>query len=206
MNEVNALIADIAHRLQLDLVSPVGAGLADRVASEASKPSVARRLSEPARQVAKHLCERSVNAMELDPIVELSELIELLGVGVEELELVIDELRDLGWITTRTDASSPIGIASVSPTARMFIAMDPIVKGWNPLGDSRVLLGLLRKEGRRDGFRLAELAEESGWAPRRINVSAQLLDQEGFIRSDRTTGSGPFAFQTARLLARGRRV
>lgn len=151
-------------------------------------------LSTNAQRIALLLNERSEFGMIYDPILPLDEIIDAVSLEKDLTEEALDELKEEGFIVINREigGDSP----RVYPCNMLFWKTDPILRGWNPVDDARVLASMLvnDKQG------MSYLSEMDKWGQRRINPAATYLVEHDLVEASKTVPV-PHPYAYGRLIA-----
>lgn len=146
-------------------------------------------LSSNAQLIATLLNSKSESGMTHDPILSLDEIINTLSMQEDLAEEAIDELKDDGFVEVILAINSP---PRVFPHNRLFWETDPVLRGWNPPDDARILASMLVNSNQ-DGAQISELDRQLGWGPRRINPATTFLVEHDIVMASKVAGTNPYA-------------
>lgn len=195
------MLADIADTLCIEPSSDDPTAGINAVAQEARRPDLARELSLEAQRLAELLSQDSEHGRDLDPMIDVEVLSQRLNVALSDLETLVHELEELGWVRPHPSANSPIGIHSVSARPLLFLATDAVYHDWDPESDALTIAAAM-EDVSRDGLHVEELAKRVPWAPRRLNPAVEWLVRDDCLRPLGAQNPGPFEYWIVRPTTR----
>jgi hypothetical protein len=127
--------------------------------------------SAAANAVAKAFVESTQHARKFDPQLQIEKLMEKTGLPEDDLADALHELSDM--VVTRPDV--------VWPEEELFVKFDRFWKPWDPSQDALTLATDMLNN---DGFTTspAEIGEQYGWEPRRLNPAMAYLINRKVVR------------------------
>lgn len=128
-------------------------------------------------QLARWMTKTSKDGL-YDPDQPISEILPHLGLdlSLESIDEAAEELAEYGLIELVRD----FGDSIIQPKLALFINLDPEIKGWDPIADSKVLARLALVQA--EGVGASELEMQSGFEHRRFNPAFSYL--LGFFDQD----------------------
>jgi hypothetical protein len=171
-------------------------GLSDKpplVQRELQRSMAKEGFSVHASKVAFMLAENSETGCgaHVDPLINVDEIHEALGIPYDEIEEAIDELVENGLIETHPAMGTSLRI---SPNDSLFWNADPYVKDWVPTEDAIKVAALVTNL--KDGANMADVANKLCYGPRRMNPAVTYLTACGYIQADQAIGSYPYMHWT----------
>src|SRR6185312_9689592 len=171
-NAVRELVADIHNVVQRPALGSLPSFAVQTLPQQAG-------LSTIAGQIAAHILRASQLGRSSDPQVSTDELRALLNVPDDDIAEAVDELESYGFVrSSRALNAGSIGFVRVLPSARIFAALDSWLMPWNPMDDAKAVAAELLNNAA-GSFVVQLLAEQWGWAARRMNPAITLLVQSG---------------------------
>lgn len=141
--------------------------------------------SPAALAVGRHLVEASENAMPHDPILTIEQLAEATGLELDDTKVAVLDLKDAGYLW---EGSIP---GHVSAERGLFVEFDEAYMPFNPAEDARAVASrMVIAEDRVTGTQA--LADELGWAPRRMNSAICYLERAGVVETRHALASKPW--------------
>lgn len=167
-----ALIADIHDVTRKPPLGPPPAASVRVLPDEAG-------LSAAAGQLAQYFVVHSEMGRYGDPQLASEDLHAIVSLPDAEIVRAVRQLEQRGFLEVRRPLmSGALGFASLAPMAALFAALDRYSMAWNPDEDARLLANhLLNAEG--GGLVVQVLADQLGWAPRRMNPATTRLVELG---------------------------
>jgi hypothetical protein len=126
--------------------------------------------SSAAITVGRLLAERSQSGTEMDPQMDLDEIMVATGLNRDDAELGTLDLIQSGMIR-KTDS---IGEDTIWPRGPLFIMFDEHVHDWRPADDARALAAVMVNQGD-ECFSPDELQQLTEWPVRRLNAALHAI-------------------------------
>jgi hypothetical protein len=144
-----------------------------------------QELSVAATRVAELLSKSSGKGREYDPFLEVDDIVAQTNLPVNDIGLAVDDLEEHGLAkANHVGNCPPLGYHSIFPTEYLFEQLDYAFMGWNPMADARSVAIALVNGGQEAGS-VQEIAEQLGWAPRRMNPAVSYLLTHGIVGNSR---------------------
>ena len=141
--------------------------------------------SAAAAAIGKHFVEASMNGLAHDPILTMAQLAEATGLDPVDVRLGVLDLKEAGYLW---EGSVRGRYAAEIP---MFVDFDAAFMPFSPAeGAQTVANRLVTQDARAVDTKL--LAEELGWAPRRMNSAICYLLRAGAIETRTTLAGRPW--------------
>lgn len=151
--------------------------------------------SPAATALAKYFVDATDYGRKFEPFVQITHAAEQTGLSTEDLVDAAHELT--GLVTVRHGDS-------IHPEEELFVKFDKFWKDWDPAADAlRVASALINDP--EFPTTPAEIADELGWQPRRLNPALSYLSQRGLIQDLRGIASGPWVMSVLRKTDQTRR-
>jgi len=150
-----------------------------------SGPSGLAGWSAAAIEIGKHFVTSSRHAMQRDPVKSLADLVTETGLADEDIRIGVLDLQNAGYLWK---ANIPDHFAPEKP---MFTDFDEEFMPFSPKEDAGVVANRMM-EGSERAVDTKLLAEELGWAPRRMNSAICYLQRAGAIRERQALAAGPW--------------
>lgn len=162
-------------------------------------------LSVNAQRLAALLNERSQTGQEHDPILEPNAILESLHITEEELAVAADELQDRGWAhLSLTSGMGKAGFSDMWPTPTLFIEIDPLLKGWNPKDDAKLVARTVSDSDENQLYS-SEIDARLSWGPRRLNPAIDYLVLNEIVKPSEACGAHPYTVMSLFGSARTKR-
>ncbi len=142
--------------------------------------------SAAAIAIARAFATTSENAMTRDPMMSLAELVDATALSEEDVRLGVLELKDAGLVWE----GAVRGI--YGPEANLFAEFDASFMPFSPSDDATVVANRML-EGSEVATMTQALAEELGWAPRRMNSAIGYMLAAGVIEARHALASRPWS-------------
>jgi Mn-dependent DtxR family transcriptional regulator len=162
-------------------------------------------LSPNAEAIGKLLAQKSENALNADISLRPEEIGKELGLNDNEMALAVDELEEEGMVElVRTSSMGKAGFSYIFAQSELFFKIDPIVKGWDPKEDAK-MVAVVAVNRNKPYVRSQELAEDLKWEPRRLNSALQFLELHGYVDVSKAMGSAPYCRDGFAITSRTKR-
>jgi len=159
--------------------------LGDKPSYVQSAPQGLSGWSPAALAVGRHLVEASVDGMPHDPILTVEQLAAATGLGLDDTKVAVLDLKDAGYLW---EGRIP---GHVAAERALFAEFDEVYMPFSPAEDARSVANrMVNKDDRVTGTQA--LAEELGWAPRRMNSAICYLERAGVIEQRHALASKPW--------------
>ena len=160
-------------------------------------------LSHHARRLAVLLNQTSKAANPSDNMSHTDELARDLEMAVDDIDLAVDELAEIGWVEVTGMLSHGKDIVMAQP--ELFFQTDPVLHGRDPQADAERVLGILVNLGG-DFVRVDRFGEVVSWGARRLNVALFWLYHHDLVDVSHTSrGASDYAYNWVRVTKAGRR-
>lgn len=173
-------------------------GLVDRLHGVSRKPALGEApqyvqkappglegWSPAAIAVGRHIVEKSISAMLVDPIVTFEGLEAKLDLDPDDLRIALLDLKGSGYLREMNVHGH------YAPQPALFVDFDEAFMPFSPSEDAKILANKMMTGSDRV-IDTKRMAEELGWEPRRINSAICYLERVGAIHARTALASAPW--------------
>jgi hypothetical protein len=153
-------------------------------------------LSPAGEALARFIHSRAKNAHRGE-YVSQGDVSKGLGFDAVIAGLAVQELEEHGFVRVlRQGGMGVAGFSDLDAAPPLFIALDPLLCGWDPAEDGCTLAAAI-VNARRRTVPLRAMDEILKWGPRRLNPAAEWLALMGYVRALRAGGCAPYTYMDA---------